>query len=32
VSEEDLASIGASLIGGAEWAKLIADADRVVTI
>ncbi len=32
VSEEDLERIGATLIGGVEWAKLIADADKVVTI
>lgn len=32
VSDEDLASINGQLIGGAEWAKLVADADQVVTI
>jgi hypothetical protein len=32
VSESDLAKINGQLIGGSEWAKLIAAADRVVTI
>jgi hypothetical protein len=32
VSESDLKRINGRLIGGAEWERLIATADKVVTI